>query len=317
MKKTETLHMLSQQVERRRQLLVLEKSTVGQIGELTEKTACLKRQWQKENLDVERLEKSGFAAWIYEILGKKEEKLEKEQREALAAAAKYRSAQAELDALRCKHEAIQAELAQLQGCEEQFARAKQRVAMELKEENGEAGRRIVEMETELGTMQTQSRELREALEQGEQARTLALELQKELDSAEDLGAWDLLGGGLLVDMAKHEHLDRARAGVDRLQAQIRRFRTELADVDISLDLEIHIDSTLRFSDWFFDGFIVDMAVQSRIEDAQDRVGSVLKQLEHCLSKLTAMKTQLNTRQEALNTQLEQLLLEAKRPLTLK
>lgn len=313
----EQLHLLSQQVERRRQLLVLKQSTLDQMGELTEKTACLKHQWEKENFDVERLEKSSFAAWIYELLGKKEEKLEKEQREALAAAAKYRSAQAELNALRCKYDAIEEELQQLQGCEAQFARAKQALAMELKEENGETGQRIVEMETELGTIQTQNRELREALEQGEQARTLALELQRELDSAEDLGAWDLLGGGLLVDMAKHEHLDRAQALVDRLQAQIRRFKTELTDVDIRQDLELHIDSSLRFADWFFDGFIVDLAVQNRIEDAQDRVGSVLQQIDRCLANLTAMKSQLDIRQEALNRKLEQLLLEAKRPLALQ
>lgn len=313
----EQLHLLSQQVERRRQLLVLKQSTLEQVGELTEKTTCLKRQWEKENFDVERLEKSSFAAWIYELLGKKEEKLEKEQREALAAGAKYRSAQAELDTLRCKYDAIEEELQQLQGCEERFARAKQALAMELKEENGETGQRIVEMETELGTIQTQNRELREALEQGELARTLALELQKELDSAEDLGAWDLLGGGLLVDMAKHEHLDRAQALVERLQAQIRRFKTELADVDIRQDLEIHIDSSLRFADWFFDGFIVDLAVQNRIEDAQDRVGSVLQQIDRCLANLTAMKSQLDIRQEALNRKLEQLLLEAKRPFALQ
>lgn len=312
----EQLHLLSQQVERRRQLLVLKQSTLEQVGELTEKTTCLKRQWEKENFDVERLEKSSFAAWIYELLGKKEEKLEKEQREALAAGAKYRSAQAELDTLRCKYDAIEEELQQLQGCEERFARAKQALAMELKEENGETGQRIVEMETELGTIQTQNRELREALEQGELARTLALELQKELDSAEDLGAWDLLGGGLLVDMA-NTSIWIGRRLVERLQAQIRRFKTELADVDIRQDLEIHIDSSLRFADWFFDGFIVDLAVQNRIEDAQDRVGSVLQQIDGCLANLTAMKSQLDIRQEALNRKLEQLLLEAKRPFALQ
>ena len=42
--------------------------------------------------------------------------------------------------------------------------------------------------------------------------------------------FDLFGGGLISDLAKHGHLDSAQHNVALLQSQLRRFRTELADV---------------------------------------------------------------------------------------
>ena len=49
-----------------------------------------------ERADVERLEAGGLTAFFYSLLGKGEEKLDKERREAAAAALKYESAAREL-----------------------------------------------------------------------------------------------------------------------------------------------------------------------------------------------------------------------------
>ena len=83
----ETLQSLAQQVERQRQLAVLLQSLKQQISEVQRKVDGLKTDWQSEEADVEKLKKTGLTAIFYEIIGKKEEKLEKEQREALTAAA--------------------------------------------------------------------------------------------------------------------------------------------------------------------------------------------------------------------------------------
>ena len=95
----ESLQVLARQVERQRQLTVLEDSIFHQIMEVQDKIGRLKSEWYTEEADVERLKKTGLTAFFYEIIGKKEEKLEKEQQEALAAAARYQTAQTELHGL--------------------------------------------------------------------------------------------------------------------------------------------------------------------------------------------------------------------------
>lgn len=305
----ESLHTLSKRVERQRQLTVLLASARQQVGELTEKTARLKAQWQKEQQDVERLEKTGLTALFFDMLGKKQERLEKEQYEALAAAAKYRSAQAELDSLRRSRDAYYTELRELAGCEAAFEAAKQARAEVLKAANGEVGKRVVELEAALGTLENQKRELDEALCAGSNAAAVARDVQQELESAESWGVWDLLGGGMLTQIAKHDHLDQAQSLVERLQEQLRRFKTELADVEIHAELDVRVDDFLRFADWFFDGLIVDWSVQSRIENAQDRVYAVQEQIARCLARLEHMQSDTQRKQRELQQELETLLLK--------
>ena len=40
----------------------------------------------------------------------------------------------------------------------------------------------------------------------------------------------------MADLAKYEELDNAQEQVEQLQVELRRFKTELADVEITADL---------------------------------------------------------------------------------
>lgn len=305
----DSLHMLAGQVERRRQLLVLLDSIQRQRQELKNKNSQLKAQWQKEQLDVDRLEQGSLVALLYEMLGKKEERLEKEQREALAAAAKYRSAQAELEDVERRQACLHSELQELQGCEERYEAAKRARAAELKAENGQTGQRILTLETKLGTLESQQREIQEALEAGTLAENVARQMQSELDSAEDWGIYDIWGGGLIAQIAKHDHLDQAQSLVERLQTNLRQFKTELDDVEIHADLNLRVDDFLRFADWFFDGWIVDLTVQGKIEDAQDQVYGVQEQISQCMGRLERMQADVDRQMREIKETLEQLLLQ--------
>ena len=304
----ETLQRLAQQVERQRQLAVLAESLNQQISEVQRKADGLKADWKAEEADVEKLKKTGLTAIFYEIIGKKEEKLEKEQREALAAAARYQTAQAELDGLWRERETLRAEQAGLHGCVERFEAAKAVRAAELKATDPERGGKILELETALGAIAGQKRELHEAVKAGNRALDTTRQVQQELDSAESWGTWDMLGGGLITQMAKHDHLDSAQSLVHRLQQELRRFKTELADVEIRAELNIQIDEFLRFADWFFDGLIVDWTVQEKIEQAKDDVYNVTWQIQSFLNRLEQLETDLLRREDQAKEQLEALLL---------
>lgn len=306
----ETLRMLAQQVERQRQLAVLEDSVSRQIMDIQDKVRQMKADWHAEEADVERLKKNSLTAIFYEIIGKKAEKLEKEQQEALAAAARYQTAQAELDGLWRERDRLREERLQLSGCEKRFEAAKAARAEELKAAGSGTGGRVLELETELGRIVNQRRELREAMDAGLLALTTTRQVQEELDKAESWGTWDLLGGGgLITQMAKHDHLDSAQSLIHRLQNQLRQFKTELADVEVHAELHIQIDEFLRFADWFFDGLIVDWTVQEKIEQAKEDVYNVTWQIQSFLNRLEQLETDLLRREDQAKEELEKIVME--------
>ena len=150
---------------------------------------------------------------------------------------------------------------------------------------------ILRLEEREAYLESQERELREACAAGQAALTTADEILESLGSAEGWGTWDLIGGGLISDLAKHSHLDEAQASVERLQSQMRTFKTELADVTISADFQVNIDGFLRFADYVFDGIFADWAVLDRINQAQAQVESTRAQICAVLDRLRQMTEQ--------------------------
>ena len=76
--------------------------------------------------------------------------------------------------------------------------------------------------------------------------------------------------------------------VEKLQVQLRRFRTELMDVKIDADIQISVDDFTRFADFFFDGLFADWTVMDRIEQAQGQVKKTRGQIESVLRQLNGL-----------------------------
>lgn len=95
----EQLQNPQQQVARKAHLEAVLRDLHNQKRELDIKVADLNRAKQDEQTDVDRLEGRSLAAFFYAVVGKKEEKLDKERREAYAASVKYDAAVRELSAV--------------------------------------------------------------------------------------------------------------------------------------------------------------------------------------------------------------------------
>ena len=128
-------------------------------------------------------------------------------------------------------------------------------------------------------MRLRKKELKEALDAGKTALHTTEEVMDCLDSAEGWSTWDVMGGGLGVDLAKYDRLDEAQEQVERLQVELRRFKTELTDVEINADLQVTVDGFMRFADYFFDNLFTDWAVLDHISQAQEQVKDTRKQIQ--------------------------------------
>ena len=130
------------------------------------------------------------------------------------------------------------------------------------------------------------KEVREALHAGEQALMSLQEAQRYLNSAENWGIVDILGGGLITDLIKHSKMNNAQQCMETAKRDLRQFQQELDDVDEYLP-NINVGDFLTFADFFFDGFITDIFVQSRISDSKKQVAEAIFQVESIVNRLKA------------------------------
>ena len=132
------------------------------------------------------------------------------------------------------------------------------------------------------------REIQEAIEAGQRAK-YKLELARDqLRSAGNWGLVDLFGGGFFTTMIKHGKMGGAQRLIEDAKAELRSFSRELADVDEFQEIGINMGDFLSFADYFFDGFIADWMVQSKISRAREQVEEAILRVDQILSRLRIM-----------------------------
>lgn len=131
------------------------------------------------------------------------------------------------------------------------------------------------------------KELAEAITAGERALSSLRAAQEKLKSAKNWGLFDMLGGGLIASMVKHSRVDEASGYMESAKRDLQIFQRELQDVSESINLNLEIGGFLSFADFFFDGFVADYLVQSKISDAKKQVEDAIIRVEDMLVDLKA------------------------------
>lgn len=286
----EQLLALQQQTIRKKRLEAKLQEYYAQRETLRERVRALEKIKLDEQQDVDRLEGHSLAAFFYGVIGRMDEKLDKEREEAYAARVKYDAAARELSAVEEDIRRSEAELSQLRGCEQQYADLLCAKTEAVKSSGMPEAAAILEAERRIAGLESRKKEIREAVAAGRTALNTVGRILSELNSAEGWGTWDMIGGGLLTDLAKHSHLDSAQNQIAQLQEELRRFKTELTDVTIHADLQVSIDGFLRFADYFFDNLFTDWMVMDKIGKSKAQIQDTKQQIESVLSRLDAMLT---------------------------
>ena len=284
-----------------------------QQAELEQKVTELGKVKQEEQEDVDRLQKGSLAVFFYKATGKIDEKLSKEQAEAYAAAVKYAAAERELEGVNYDIAECRRRLSELQWIEREYQRMIEEKAKQIKAENGPVVEQILQLERQIFFLQNQKKEIDEAINAGQAARSISQKILGDLQSAKDWGTWDMIGGGLITDMMKYDKLNSAQSNVQDLQTALRNFRTELADVKegISADIHLELGDFLHFADYFFDGLFTDWMVYDRISESKTRAENTCRQIETVLEKLHILLDENAEEQERLAEELEEKIVSAK------
>ena len=285
------LKALQQQTAEKKRLEAKLRELYAQQETLETQTDELERTKLDEQADVDRLEGRSLSAFFYSMVGKLDQKLDKERQEAYAAQMKYDTAVRELSAVQADIARCEEQTDRLKGCEERYQEALKEKAAAIRRSGSDAAQRLLEAETRVSALESRMKEILEAVDAGNTALHTAERALETLDSAESLSTWDVLGGGLLVDLAKYEDLDKAQKQVEQLQEDLRRFKTELTDVTVEAELQVSIDGFLQFADFFFDGLFADLAVMDHIHESQEKVRRTCNEIQNVLSRLADMRTE--------------------------
>lgn len=286
------LSLLQAQLTYKKRLEAMLAELKSQQALLREKTARLEKRMNEERRDVDRLEGRSLTAFFYALTGQKEGKLDVERREYYAARMKYDAAARELKSVEQDIECTEEDLRDLADCELRYVQVIEKKRIAIENAGTEVSEALVEKEQALSFLRDQEQELEEAIEAGTAALRTANEVVLSLKHAESLGLFDVLGGGFLADMAKHETLDDAQKNVEQLQVDLQRFNKELSDVKLRARMQVGMDRLLKFADVFFDGLLVDAAVLDNIQqshrlvdETRDQILGILRQLQTKLEEV--------------------------------
>lgn len=269
----------------------------------------LKRQditLKKEYEDVLRLEKASLVSVFYSFLGKKEDRLDKEKQEYLAARLKYDGCKETVARLEAELTRLQKELTGLGNPEKEYADLLKTMSEQRKAANDQG---FMAISNRMDLVYSKYVEMEEAIDAGKKAADALKIAIEALGKAQGWGTFDMIGGGLIATAVKHSHMDDANRQIREVQFQLRRFKKELDDVGHlgSGQLETDLNGFDRFMDYFFDNLITDWIVQNRINASNDKCVNTRIDIVKIVNSLIAKKSELSTEYKSLKTNLSEYL----------
>lgn len=263
----------------------------------------------KEEKDVKKLESLSMAGLFYSILGSKEEQLDKERQEYLAAKLKYDECLNSLSDIETEIINYSEELRKYIDLDEEYKKLLKEKQELILGKNDEKSQTLIANLDKATDLELDIKEVKEAKNAGNNLHNALSKLIKTLDSAKSWGTWDLFGGGFIATAAKHSKIDEAKEQVYNVQSLIRAFEKELSDIEMSTDIDINISSFDTFADYFFDGLISDWIVQSKINDSLDRVINLDSKVEKLINLLINDIYKLENKLEMVREDIDRLMEE--------
>lgn len=279
-------------------LLQQKEKTTSLLAHAKNKLFVLKQDAQhlneimlKEKKDVENLEGLSLTGMFYSLLGDKEDRLRKENQEYLAAKLKYESCIHSIKFIEADVLAYEQQLKKFPEIEKEL---NELLAEKEKLFAGKADSKINELNNKIQGYENQLKELKEAVNAGENIIPHISQAEDLLNSAGNWGVFDMLGGGIIATAVKHSKVDDARSIIQHIQMMLHRFNNELADVKVlSVSAEINFSGFEKFADYFFDNLITDWMVQSKIKNSLNSVISLRNEITGIINKLDDKKDELN------------------------
>jgi uncharacterized protein YlxW (UPF0749 family) len=283
---------LSKIIEQKRHKKKLEGELLAveaELQEISPRLATLGAQLEKEEIDVQKLERTSLTTLFYTVLGSREGQLEKEQQELLSIQLQYQQTKHQVEYLEREQAFLNGKLEKLAGVEAEYESLLSEKEAFLRESKQAVASQLIEYAEQSANLASEVKELSEAVQAGREVSSSLEQVLDSLESAKSWGTLDLLGGGLISTAVKHSRIDDARDGIHGVQMKMSQFKRELADVSERIELKIDITEFETFADFFFDGLIFDWIVQSKIAESLERTQGAQDMISRAIEELEDLK----------------------------
>lgn len=304
------LELLSQRMAQLQDLRRQRDTIAQRIRTMEGMLPRLEQSVQDEQADVDRMESGGFTSFVYGIIGRQEEKLEKERQEAAEARNQYQAALNTLQDLYRQQENLTESIRQMGDPQGQYQRLYEETRQRLLSSSSPDAQRLRQLESERRQLRSLGKELVEARNAGEQVMDKIDQIQRSLGSASTWGTVDLFSDGFFADIAKYSHMDSAEAQMQELSRLLQRFSKELRDVDTNVQLSADIGGGMRFADFFFDNIFTDAMALQRIDRVKGEVNRISNQVSQHLSEVCNRQSYVDQAIRQKSREAEQLILHA-------
>jgi len=139
-------------------------------------------------------------------------------------------------------------------------------------------KKVNEVDTAKTTINLEQKEIIEALKAADNALNSLRRARECLENAQGWGAVDIVGGGLVSGMIKHDNIGNAEWHINKAREAMKKLNDEIKDVpNVN---SVKISNFLSFSDVFMDNFFSDILVQTEIHSSKKNIHeAILKVME--------------------------------------
>jgi len=284
-------------------------STVEELQETLAKKDRIEDEMIQELEDVNNLEKLGIKSIFYNVLGSKEQQLEKERQEYLQVTLQHKEVVKALEVIQFEKDILEKKLHVVDDWKQKLEQLKKVREQEIKNMPGPLRDQLNSIHTKMDECEVVETELNEALGMGQRTYQSLEAVYTHLKSGDDWGQWRR-GSGRQRTTVKFNAIDRAVDEMSRSKLLLRNFNKELTDVGYSnLRLALQLENIDKFPKVMFDNLISDWILKTKIVNALATIGSLMDDVKMILEILHKDKANNAAKRISLEKNKDQLLEE--------
>ncbi|NNF35146.1 MAG: hypothetical protein HKN68_13615 [Saprospiraceae bacterium] len=257
---------------------------------------------KKEKRDVDELEKKNMKSLFTEILGDKEEQLERERQEYLQEVLHHNSLIDEIETLKYEEKILKENLSK----DRLKIERELKNVMSLKEKQLKGSpqykKQLLKFDAQLHKLHYRLVNIEEAIEQGRFLRDKLKSVFSKLKQVKKWGPYKMHGKGRYSSYNKKTYIDKANREAVIANVFIKKFDKELKDVFPDLDMNLSMEYFENFLDQFYDNLITDWMIQRKLDNAVHNISTMEDKMQRILMTLEKEKESVNKEQSNIESE---------------
>jgi hypothetical protein len=265
-------------------------------------------QLAKELKDVETLENLSIKSIFHNVLGNKEEQLDRERQEYLEMSLKLKELVKSIELLEYEESLLKQKVENTESVKAELETLKKQREKLILSIPHQLKASLVGLNNNIDKNHQILSEIEEAHKAGNTAAISINTVIKHLNQALKWGNFDMSNQGRHYDRMKHGELDRASAESTRSQYFLSVFQKELADIGLTFPYSrLNIEGGGSFTGIFFDNLITDWIMQNKIKNTLNGVDAIYDKLALVLKSLDNEKNKIKHNLTVLQSEKSKLL----------